>query len=334
MNLIERYLYAIKKYLPEEIREDAGKELRANIEDMLPVDYTDDDVYQVLMNLGSPRKLANEYNSQKRYLIGPGYYDNYISVLKKVIGMFVSVALSIAFLVWIVESPAYWYQVNNITKLFVNLITSGIAGVMQSALWVTIVFIILERTEVEVGYIPFFNKKWTPNDLPELPVDEKMRISRGETVFSMFFTILVTALLYFRPQLIALFRTGENGSIDITPLLDIDRLQFYIPVIIVLALVQLGMFIWKFIAEIWSLPLAILNAVYYAAICILVIMMLIDHALVNPEFISVLSSIAKVPIETVSAWIIKGKLIFGFAFIGMCAYDSARTLLRCISKPK
>jgi hypothetical protein len=94
MNLIERYLYAIKKYLPEEIREDAGKELRANIEDMLPVDYTDDDVYQVLMNLGSPRKLANEYNSQKRYLIGPGYYDNYISVLKKVIGMFVSVALS------------------------------------------------------------------------------------------------------------------------------------------------------------------------------------------------------------------------------------------------
>ena len=80
--------------------------------------------------------------------------------------------------------------------------------------------------------------------------------------------------------------------------------------------------------------MAILNAVYYAAICILVIMMLIDHALVNPEFISVLSSIAKVPIETVSAWIIKGKLIFGFAFIGMCAYDSARTLLRCISKPK
>ena len=27
MNLIERYLYAIKKYLPEEIREDVGKVL-------------------------------------------------------------------------------------------------------------------------------------------------------------------------------------------------------------------------------------------------------------------------------------------------------------------
>ena len=63
MDLIDRYIYEVKRYLPESIREDVGLELRTNIEDMLPKNYTKDDVYKVLTELGSPSKLANEYNS-------------------------------------------------------------------------------------------------------------------------------------------------------------------------------------------------------------------------------------------------------------------------------
>lgn len=35
MNLIDRYVYAVTERLPEDIRDDVSRELRANIEDML-----------------------------------------------------------------------------------------------------------------------------------------------------------------------------------------------------------------------------------------------------------------------------------------------------------
>lgn len=332
MKLIERYLYAIKKYLPEEIREDVGMELRANIEDMLPDDYTEEDAYQVLTKLGSPRKLADDYNTQKRYLIGPGYYDMYLSMLKKVIGIFVLAAVGIACLGWIIESPIDWYQSENITKLFVNLFSSFIMGAAQGAFWVTLVFIILERTGVEAGYIPMFNKEWTPADLPELPVGNRMKISRGNTILTMFSTILFTTFVYFRPQLIAIYLLGKNNRVDITPLFDVERLQFYLPIIVVFALFQLGMFIWKLITEDWNLQLAILNSVYSVASCVLVVVMLSDNSLINTEFISVLGRLINVSISVVSPWITKSKWIFGFVFIGICAWDSAVILARCLRK--
>lgn len=333
MKLIERYLYAVKKCLPEDLREDVGKELRANIEDMLHDDYTDEDVYQVLMTLGSPSKLADEYNSKKRYLIGPGLYDKYILMLKRVISIFISVTLGITLLDWILESPSYWYQGENIIKLIVDLIVAVITGAAQGAFWVTFSFIILERTGVEDGYIDLFNKReWTPDDLPELP-DNSTKISRGENLFTLIMTILVTALLYFSPQLIALYLTIENGSINVIPLFNIERLQIYIPIILVFALVQLGLVIWKFIAERCNITMAILNAAYSVAICILMIFMLNDKSLFNADLIQFLTNITTSS-TTVSRWLEISKGIFSLIFIGIYGWDSTIILIRCIRKSR
>jgi hypothetical protein len=70
-SLIDRYLYDITKRLPEKSRADVERELRSNIEDMLPEDPTDDDVVRVLTELGSPAKLSAAYRSNPRYLISP-----------------------------------------------------------------------------------------------------------------------------------------------------------------------------------------------------------------------------------------------------------------------
>ena len=328
VELIERYLYAVKKYLPEELREDVGKELRANIEDMLVEDYTDDDVYKVLMNLGNPRKLANEYNSKKRYLIGPEYYDKYILVLKKVISIFLLVTLGITFFVWIVESPNNWYELENIIKLIVNLITSVVYGAAQALFWITIVFVILERAGTDDGNI--YNRKWTPDDLPELS-DNNIKVSRGEAFFDMLITIFLTSTLYFAPQLIALYSIID-GSINTTPLFDIERLQVYIPIILVLAMVQLGMFIWKLIAERWNISMCIINAVYNTAICILLIVMLNDSILINPEILQIISN--AINVSTVSTWVIKSKWIIALIIIGIYGWDSIKTLTMCLRKHK
>jgi len=332
VKLIDRYLDAVKRYLPEEIAEDVGMELRANIEDMLPENYTEDDVYQVLMKLGSPRKLANEYNPQKKYLIGPGYYDKYVSVLKKVIGICVFVSLVIAFLGWMIESSADWYEANNLANLVGSIISSSITGALQGAFWVTLVFVLLERSGVEAGYIPAFHKEWTPNDLPELTTNHKKKISRGEILVSMFFTILFTAVIYLQPQLIALYSLGGKDNVKVTALFNIERLDLYMPFILMLVVIKLGIFVWKYITESWNKPLSIVNAVYNISICVLILVMLCDKLLINEAIISALADLRKVSVLTLSNWLGKAKWIFGLVFIGSCLFDSIMPFIKGRSK--
>lgn len=328
MSLIERYLEAVKRYLPEGIREDVGMELQANIEDMLPDNYTEKDVYQVLIKLGSPRILANEYNPQKRYLIGPTYYDKYISVLKKVIGICVFVSLSLAFLGWIIEPSIHWYGISNIGKLIGSMIASSITGALQGAFWVTLLFSLIERSEIEVGYIPRQNKEWTPDDLPELGNNEKKKISRRNTVISMFLTIFFTAIIYFYPQLIAFYSLGENNNVIVTPLFNLQRLQGYIPFILILAALQFVIFVWKYIVESWNKSLSIANAAYNFAVCTLVVVMLCDKLLINEEIISTLATYTKASIFTFSKELINVKWILGVVLIGIYLLDSIRSLVK------
>ncbi|MFP3360968.1 hypothetical protein R0K17_27025, partial [Planococcus sp. SIMBA_143] len=48
----------------------------------LPEDYTENDVREVLVSLGDPAVLASNYQDRPMHLIGPRYYDLYISLLK------------------------------------------------------------------------------------------------------------------------------------------------------------------------------------------------------------------------------------------------------------
>lgn len=332
MKLIDRYVYAVTEHFQKDIKEDIGKELRTNIEDMLPENYTEKDVYQVLEELGSPFKLANEYNPSKKYLIGPGYYDNYLSVLKLVIGICTSVLVGIAILGWVIEPPVDGYTYSNLIILFSNLIAAAFDGAIQGALWVTLVFVILERTGVETGQVLFSNKKWTPDDLPEYPVNDKKKISRGETVFSMFCTVLFTSLLYIKPQLIALYTKDDNGVLSATPFFNIDRLQKYMVIFFVLVIIQLAIFVWKYITGSWNLPLAIANTIYNVAFSILIIVMLSDQALLNTEFFSKVVEITNGTSQGVSTWMDFSKWIFVAVFVVISCLESISGIAKSLSR--
>lgn len=330
MNLIDRYVYAVTEYLPEDIRNDVGKELRANIEDMLPENATDNAIHQVLEGLGNPWKLANEYNPRKKYLIGPGYYDTYLSVLKMVIGICVIVFFGLSIFAWIIDAPKNAYPFGSIAQLISQLITAGVEGALQGAFWVTIVFVILERSGVEAGH-SFMNKKWSPDDLPEIPLSNKRKISRRKTVASMFCTILFTAIFYFQPQLLAVYHTVDNGSMTVVPLFSIDQLQLYMPFILILALIQLILLIVKYFVGRWNIPLAIGNAVFNVAICILLFVMISDNALLNND----LYTLFHVTISTnlaISAFLNNGIWIFGIVFVIICIWDSISAFLLCANR--
>jgi hypothetical protein len=326
MQLIDRYVYAVTGHLPEEIREDVGQELRSNIEDMLPEKATDEDIKKVLTEMGSPAKLAEEYNPRKRYLIGPGLYDNYVSVLKLVLGICAAVFAGIAIVEFAVFSPVAGSLNSDISSLITRAINGVIDGLLQGALWVTLVFVILERSGMDEGHRPFSNKKWSPDDLPDYPLYNKRKISRKEATFSMFWTILLTTVIYLKPELIAAYIKDGNGT-TVIPLFNTERLQPYLVFILILAVVQSGLFIWKIIAGSWSIPMAVANAVYNGAFCILFGIMLNDRVLYQT------GSIAKVTDSNLAAiithWWSSGIYVCGAVILVICIWNSVSAFLKC-----
>lgn len=329
MNLIDRYVYVVTEHLPEKNREDVSRELRGNIEDMLPENPTESDIRKVLLELGNPKKLASEYIQSKRYLIGPSLYDSYISILKLVTGIVVIVFASIALLDGIFSSSSSDSIFEVSIKVFVSILVAIIEGLIQAGVWVTLVFAILERTGVNESEMPYVKKEWSLDDLPKLPVSDKRKISSGETIFSIFFTILFTALLYFRPQFIGMYRKDHNGFTQVTTLFNIERLHSYFIIIFIFAIIQLSIFIWKFISKRWTMQLAVANAAFNIAFCILTIVMLRDNSLFNAEFLPQIANYATVSItllESIWFWSIR---ITVSSIILISLWDSIDPFIKC-----
>lgn len=322
MDLIDRYVLAVTERLPEDTREDVAKELRTNIEDMLPDEATENDVRAVLEKLGNPVALSNEYRQVKRYLIGPALYDNYISVLKLVVGIAIVVFATLA-LIGNISKPIDNAGVFKITAdFFAEMISSGIEGAVQAFIWVTFVFVILERTGVTGANLPFVKQKWSVDDLKLIAVNGKGKISRGETIVSFVFTISFTALFIFQPQLIGWYEKGENGLSLVASVFNVARLHAYIPVIILLAILQFGITIYKIISMRWTLPLAVINTINNFSLSVLIYIMLSDKSLINSELVLHFANVIKTTQPQIIIWWQRSVSIFIAIFIIGCGLDS------------
>ena len=324
MNLIDRYVFAVTEHLSDNNRKDVADELKSNIEDMLPDSPTDRDIREVLEKMGNPRKLANEFNPTKRYLIGPNLFDSYISLLKLVIGIVVSVMLGVTILGWVVSFP----ENSNYVSLITDLIAIPVSAAFQAAVWVTIVYAILERTGVSEGQMPFSKKEWTVDDLPTGAVPPSKKISRTETVFSLFFTLLFISVLFFKPNLIAIYLNDNSGT-TIIPLFSEERLAFYLLPIILITTIQLVVIVWKLIQSQWNLPLAIANTVQNIASSVLIILLLYDKQLFNPDFINKNADITSISTnQIIDGWYTGTSIVIIIVFIAIAAWDSISSFIK------
>ncbi len=324
MNLIDRYVFAVTEYLSDKNRKDVADELRSNIEDMLPDQPTDQDIRKVLEKMGNPRKLAHEYNPTKRYLIGPTLFDSYISLLKLVTGIVVSVILGITIFTWVLNFP----ESSNYVSLITDLISNTIGAVVQAAVWVTLIYAILERTGVSEGEMPFSKKDWTVNDLPTDVVPPSKKISRAETGLSLFFTLLFVSVLYFNPNLIAMY-IHENSTKKIIPLFSEERLALYLSAIILITLVQLAFIVWKFIQNKWNLPLAIANVVQNIASCILISCLLLDKQIINQEFFNGIADIMNISAtQIINRWYHSSVIVVIIVIIVISVWDCISAFIK------
>ncbi|MCM3633827.1 HAAS signaling domain-containing protein [Paenibacillus camelliae] len=286
MELIDRYVYAVTEQLPEDMKEDVRKELRGNIEDMLPDDYTEEDVKAVLEELGNPWKIAEEYQPKKRYLIGPALYSKYFTVLKLVAGIVMTVVAAVTIMGWVFTPLTEGDGPSSYAEMFSELIWVTVQGGLQAALWVTFAFVAIEREWFgitgKIEGVSMTDDPWSVSDLPTIPVQSK-KIPRTGTIFSIIFTMLVTAVVYFQPELIGVFIRDSEGF-TIYSLLETDRLQAYLPFILLLALFQMILFVWKYIVQYWNLRLWAVHTIASVLISILLIVMANDTALISDAF--------------------------------------------------
>lgn len=303
MKLIELYIQEVTRRLPEKMRADIALELRSTIEDSLPDHFSEDDVKQVLEQFGNPASLAAQYKDQPMHLIGPKFYDIYKTILKIVllaapfaalIGFFIgeieAVAKSDTFLLFIVSSLG--------EGIWIALSTA-----IQAFFWVTIIFIILERTIAPTVQTPltWSGKQWSPADLENIAfLPSHKVIKKGEILFGFAWTIIWAVLYFNATHLIGVYEsTPEQEGLQYKlPVFDHDVLRSYWPIVVFFIIAELLFTAYKARTRIWTYKLAISNVIFQLASAIFLLMIMSNPNLFNPEFIAYMANIFESPIDT------------------------------------
>lgn len=180
MDLIERYIEAVKFWLPKAQKDDIAAELRDDIASEIDEaerqkgrKLTEEEIAALLKARGTPLVVASRYLPQ-RALIGPELYPLYIFVLKIV----VAICFIPPVIAWIAEAVtpgAPWP----------NVFATPINSLLVSFAIVTIIFAVIEHRGINPAKLQSFN----PMTLP--PVLDRNRIRRCESVGDIIGSLIV-----------------------------------------------------------------------------------------------------------------------------------------------
>ncbi|WP_226682813.1 HAAS signaling domain-containing protein [Sutcliffiella horikoshii] len=287
MNLIELYVQEVIRRLPESQQEDIGLELRSTIEDMLPEGYEEEDVKTVLSELGHPAKLASGYLDKPMHLIGPRFFDVYVSLLKLIIPL----AMIISFCVVTFVGILSYSGEGEIFPVIFGMIGEGVwnslsAGV-QTFFWITVTFAMVERYDSSNNTNPITSKwkEWTPDDLKDVPyIPKRKAIGKIELLGSLIWTVIWVAGYFNANKLLGIYEKGEEGLTLVTPLFNQSQLISFWALVIVVMMVEVGLVAYKWRLGHWTMKLVIANAIVHAVSLAVFILVFHNLAVFNPAF--------------------------------------------------
>jgi hypothetical protein len=189
MELLDRYLQAVRFWLPKAQQDDMIEELRDDLnsqveerESSLARRLNEDEIIALLRETGHPLKVAARYQPQQQSLIGLMLFPIYKFVLKMV-GLFYMLP---SFLVWIalvLFVPQYHAENAFLAAL------RGYGGMWTNAFVIfaiiTLIFAVVEKFQGKIDVL----QRWDPRKLPAAS-KRKERVSRIETIFELIFSIL------------------------------------------------------------------------------------------------------------------------------------------------
>ncbi len=279
--LIERYIYAVTRYLRKSEKEDIAKELKSIIDDMIEEQYGDKEpneyqIKAILSELGTPLELYEKYSQDgKECLIGAPYFGIYKFVIKLVtacviFGMFIAGCLTV-----MNEQPV-WYEA------IATIIAPVFGGVLSGFAIVTIIFAYLYRKQVKIDAV--FDSL---DNLPQLPKKED-KISGVSVLVGIIISILFTTLFLVCPQILCAVNTKNN---EVIPIFNVDFIRQTWYLIVIFAVLGIGREIMKLIEGRYTKRLMLVTIVTDGLSAVFTIIWLLNDNILNPRFKEMMSSI-------------------------------------------
>jgi len=327
MNLIEVYIQEVTRRLPEKNREDIALELRSSIEDMLPDDYREKDVKEVLEKLGSPVTLASGYRDRPMHLIGPRYFDVYVTLLKMILPITAVISLISMIAEYFIGYGGGEVVINVVMRLLGEGIWRIIEVGIQVFFWLTIVFAILERTDKGKDEQPLTAslKKWTPDDLKNIPyIPKKKAISKFEVFGGLMWTAIWATLYFYANHLLGVYEGGRDGLEFVTPSLNQEVLLRYWPIIVIMIGLEIALSLYKLIKGKWTKKMAICNSVLQLMATIVFIVILINPNLLSKDFITYMTDLFTITANQLTTWIVGGGIFIFILSAAISVFDGFR----------
>lgn len=225
MELINRYVHEVGRYLPARLREAVQVELYSLIEDRLEDSEVpgesgkEETVVAILRQLGPPKKIANSYAPSEQWLIGGQFYPIFLAVLGIMLalmggGYLIALAFSLDNFTWMAVFDA-------LLSALPNLISAAFEAVGV----LVIIFAILERVR---AFGDIKTEKWDPRKLPT--VDDPTRADNAWLIIETCLLLLLLLLLNFFPQRVGGY-FQNNGQTTFVPLLTPEFLEVHLPLL-------------------------------------------------------------------------------------------------------
>lgn len=334
MELLNRYLAAVRRHLPLKRQDDIIAELRSDLESQLEEreaalgrPMTDAEAAAWLKQIGPPMLVAARYQPQQ-YLIGPAIFPIYWYVLRMAFGWATAIYLIVSG-VELMSGPAS-------TETVVAAVVRIPGVLMTVAAWVTIVFAAIEfcarQNPEKYPAITRSSANWSPAALPPVPAaavgGKKPSYAQaiGEVIFS-FLGLVWLLLLPRHPWL--LFGPGA---------LALQALPFHLaPVwwtfywwVVALNIVQLTWRSWSLWSDAWRGPRTVEKIVNGAIglIPLVVLLTARDHVLVMLKAGAADVAHNGATLESINLWTYRAVLmIFLIAAVGL-AVEAGRRLVK------
>ena len=249
-NLIDRYVMDVGRRLPEKQRADVQMELRSALQDALDERSLDADnpqdeqkVVELLKEFGKPAHVAEGYGA-RTHLIGPELQPIYWMVFR------ISVlVISIVHLVLLTISVFRGAEIGLVTlPLLGALVGNYINSLLISFAVITIIFAVLEHflpTLREMAGPEAAPKAWDPRTLPEITPDRDV-VDRIELIVEVVLSAAFITVISFLPG------WQFTGDLAIVGEL-IAAVAPFIPWMIALSIVQIGMDVYLLTQGRWQL---------------------------------------------------------------------------------
>lgn len=308
MELIEVYVYEVTRRLPEKGRDDIAMELQSTIEDMLPDHYSEEEVMEALQKLGDPSELAAKYRDTPNYLIGPKVFDAYMSVMKIAVPWVILLAILIPIFDSLQLFKGDEPLISVIATSFGMILASIISVLVQAFFWITLIFFIIDRNVSSKEKLSSYSggrQKWTPEALKQIPIIPKRKAIKVSEVFFGVIWPIIWIIFYFNADRFAgVYRQLDGEGLRmVMPVFNHSVLLSYWPIVLLFAILQIGMAMYKFKERIWTQKLAITNTVFHICSILVMIYIVSNPSLINEAISPYMADILEFDISSIDNFI-------------------------------